>query len=548
MLVCASLLAACGDGGEPPPPSQTTLAIYVTDGPGGAYLPAKVVLVAEDGKPLHIGSLDMYSGTLQDRGYCEMAHGVVGTYDGLMLVDGTGEIPVGRDDCSPSPAVPFGRYRLQVLRGIEYEIFEMPIELSPSLGQIVVVVPLERAWAPPEDVVAADLHVHAETSYDSTMPPWVRVGSELVTGIQVIGATDHNQNNDFDVVIDDMGLRGQIASVPGNEISVDLMHANIFPALVEPGKPRNGAASFDELAGLSAATLFQNLHALPGSPLVQMNHPRLRFAAYFDAVGWNGESWPPPMPYDFDILEVLNGASALNIEDDRRIERSLADLYTFLEHGKLLAATGNSDTHHLNSILAGVPRNYVYLRDGRFDPFDVGGFVDALRARRILATTGPWLEVHAGGADAGTGEMVVPEDGEVQLQISLRQARFVKTTRLRVLVGKQVRVEIPVPPGRAFTWVGNIAIDEHGPDTFIAVDAIGDEPLPVSLTGDFIQRSVSTGVPPVAFINPILVDVDGNGRWDVAQSPAAVPDLLPPPRGNRHKPLDCMPPAPPPEP
>ena len=77
---------------------------------------------------------------------------------------------------------------------------------------------------------------------------------------------------------------------------------------------------------------------------------------------------------------------------DRRFDDSARDLYTLYDHGHLVAPMGNSDTHDLNWVLDGTTRNYVFVDDPRTTPFDQDGFVAAIRARRVVATSGPWLE------------------------------------------------------------------------------------------------------------------------------------------------------------
>src|SRR5262245_22256350 len=90
----------CGADGPPivHPRATTTLVVHVTDGPSGRALPAKLLLYA-DGTPLTIGALDMYNGTVQDRGYCELSDGAIGTWQGIALARGDAELPVGVPVC-----------------------------------------------------------------------------------------------------------------------------------------------------------------------------------------------------------------------------------------------------------------------------------------------------------------------------------------------------------------------------------------------------------------------------------------------------------------
>jgi hypothetical protein len=517
----------------------TVLSILVTDGVGGASLPAKAVLLhPTSGEIQGVGTWDIYDGKAQDRGFCDLGHGVLGTGEGFILPDGSGDLPIGvAAGCEPAPAIPYGTYDLVVLRGIEYEMFQTRVTLTPGAGRITVVAPLERAWTP-TGALAADLHVHTELSNDSWVAPGVRVLSELVTGMQVIGFSDHNVNDGLDQIVDTLGVRGQVATINGNEITVDLLHANVFPVRANPALPRGGADSYEQVNPLTAKQFIDYARALPEQPLLQLNHPRLGFAAYFDYSGWNGTTWPPPMPMDFDAVEIISGMQAFNEPGDQRLERSMRDLYTMTEHGRLVAAVGNSDTHHLTGVLAGVPRSYVFVDDTRLDPFDETGFLDAVRARRVVATTGPWLEVQAADG-AASGQLTQASNEKVTVSIHLAQAGFVHASRIRVWVANQIVKEMTFDPtSRTIDWSVEVGV---GPtDTWIGVDATGDEALPDVVSGPYLRRAGHGGLPPAALINPILVDADGDGKWNPPAAVAAkrlpVPDLRPPPIGHM---IDC---------
>src|SRR5690606_11573315 len=118
------------------------------------------------------------------------------------------------------------------------------------------------------------------------------------------------------------------------------------------------------------------------------------------------------------------------VDGDRRIDESVRDFYTLVDHGYLVIGVGNSDTHDLNLVLDGTARNYVFVDDPRTQPFDEDAFVRALRARRVVATTGPWLDVEVTSArgrtpTVGPGQSLVPEDGAVWIDITLAQTRWV---------------------------------------------------------------------------------------------------------------------------
>src|SRR5207237_10549090 len=89
-VIAALALAACGADGPPwaIPPATTQLVVHVTDGPRGVAIPARIVLYDAGGAPLRIGDLDMFGGTVQDRGFCTLADGAIGTWMGIALARG----------------------------------------------------------------------------------------------------------------------------------------------------------------------------------------------------------------------------------------------------------------------------------------------------------------------------------------------------------------------------------------------------------------------------------------------------------------------------
>ncbi len=516
LVAVAALAIACGK--PDPPRSTTTLAITVTD--GGKPVAARVLLFDASGQPVHIGRIDLF-GMRQGAGACSIAPGAIGTWDGLVLAYGSAEVPIGVDACVPSPAIPYGRYRVWAWRGIEYERWEGEVDLSANRGRVELAIALERAWTP-HGTLAADLHVHAHASDDSRMPNPQRVFAQVAAGIQVLALTDHNTNGDVDAEIEELKLGDVIASIGGNELTAHVAHINVYPVAVDRNLPRGGSPPADTIINSRAPQLLQIARSFSTKPIVQVNHPRFRVNSLFDTLGWDGVSWPPPFPLDFDAVEVLAGYAAFNVDGDRRIDDGVRDFYTFVDHGHLLIGLGNSDTHDLNWVLDGTARNYVFVDDTRLAPFDEAAFIGALRARRVVATTGPWLDVEASATkDAtptvGPGQALVPEGGAVWLDITVAQTRWVKVERIRITIGgpagPALVQQIDVPPGvREHRWAGRIEVGAK--DTWIGVTADGDTAMPLEFTGTY-QRDKwkRAGVTPFALTSPILVDADRDGRW-----------------------------------
>ncbi|HEY1812047.1 MAG TPA: CehA/McbA family metallohydrolase [Kofleriaceae bacterium] len=487
-LALLAFVAACGHRSEP---STTTLHVRVTD--HGAPVAARVLLLDASGAPHHIGTIDMY-GARQSKGACELAPGAIGTWDGIVLAYGSADVPVGADHCTPSPAIPYGTYKVRAWRGVEYEEWEGDVDLSANRGDVSLDIALDRAWQP-AGAIAADLHVHASASDDSTMPDDQRVAAQVAAGIQVIGLSNHNTSGDATAAIRAMHLEDVVASIPSNEVTTEAMHVNVYPAL----------APTPSLITADPAHTFAALRAMPGSPIIQINHPRFRYQSLFDTSKWNGTSWPPPFPTDFDAVELVPGYAAFNAPGDRRLDDGLRDFYTLIDHGKLVAPVGGSDSHDFNWVLDGAGRTYVYARW----PYDQTDFVAAIRARRTVATDGPWLDVHVSGA--GPGEHVTPKAGKVSVDITLSTTKWQHVDRIRVQVGETTQT-IAVTPGRTFHWTGEL--DVGTADTFVGVAADGDTAMPLEITGTY-QRDKwkHAGDTPFAVISPILVDADGDGRW-----------------------------------
>lgn len=483
---------------------RAALFVRVTDGPGGPTIPARLMFFdpGPDGEPVRFGELDFLEGLRQADGSCWIAPGALGTWDGLVLPWGEATIP-GDAPCGGDRALPAGRYRVWAWQGIEYQRWEGQVEIGRGL--VSLAIPLERAFTP-AGTLAADLHVHAFASPDSGVPALIRALTLASAGIRVVALSDHNVNGDLDVEIRMTGMDRHLASIASNELGSDWAHVGIYPVRRDRPPPPE-----EETASWSAQLILTWARAQPGTPIVQVNHPRYRVTALFDLAGWDGLAWPPPFPLAFDAVEVLSGDTVFNAPDDRRLDEGVRDFYTLIDHGALVTAVGNSDTHHLTGIRDGLTRTYVFVDDPTTERFDEAAFIDAVRARRAVATSGPWLDVEAvapdGLATAGPGQTLCAPGGKVVVDITVAQARFSRADTLRVLTGTgtgslAIRT-IAVPPGT--TWRTTVEVDLDGHDGWIGVDVGGDTPLPVELTGNVHVEAGRPGAVPFAIINPILV-------------------------------------------
>ena len=496
--------AACGDGARRATAvGASGLTVRITDGAGGAPVAARMILWDGD-RPLPLGRAELYGGARQATGACELGPRAIGTVAGILIPDGEAVLPIGTGEC----ALPPGRYRVTAWRGFEFEAWTGEVTLTAGAAARLD-IPLERAWSV-DGALVADLHVHAARSNDSRVPDMVRAMSQACAGIQVTALSDHASNGDLTAAIAEAGLGAVLASVPSNELGNDSVHLGVYPVTVE-AKPRGGSPDPTTLESWRFPEFQAYVRSRPEKPLLQINHPRFRMYALFDNAGWNGVSWPPPFSTDFDAVEVLSGHTAFNAPGDRRTDEGVRDFYTLIAHGVWVVGVGTSDTHHLNGVLDGVARTYVLYDDPRaatIAGFDVAGFAAQLRARRAVATTGPWLDVEvvdvAGGPSAGPGQTLAAPSRRVRVDVELSQASYVHADHVRILVDGQVIAREPVPAGARRHRLTR-ELDVTAP-TWIGVDAGGDEPLPSWMTGTYQQEKKRPGVVPFAIINPIRVE------------------------------------------
>jgi len=254
--------------------------------------------------------------------------------------------------------------------------------------------------------------------------------------------------------------------------------------------------------------------------------------------------------YDWDVQEVMSGVSR---EDWLR---NRAFWFSLLSQGILRGATANSDSHSLALGQVGYPRNLVFT-DPKQPDFDPASFNEEVRRGHMVGTNGPVLEVTIkdGGAVYRPGLDPIQVSADAELVVTVTAAPWIPITKVRVIVNGVVKLlfEKPAefvgadplgtkfltktfdnPPVRVLSL---LKPDREKPpvDAWLIVEAGADLPDPVDVDGDGLPDLVETGAPPtgglsdyqaivpgawpVAFTNPFLIDVDGNG-W---QAPGLAP-------------------------
>jgi hypothetical protein len=469
------------------PEREGELAFDVRDATTGEPMPCKLTFVGVAGTPTPAFThIDI------GRAEGELA---IGAYDRVMSAAGTGVAHV-----------PLGTYDVYVSRGLEWDIaiergVKIGVEGAAIAARLNHVIDT-RGW------LSADFHVHAARSPDSIVPMPHRIIEFVSDGVEMIVSTDHNVVSDYQPIIEQLGLGRFITSAPGDELTTNGWgHYGAFPLPRDLEKPGQGAVL---VHGRTAKEIFGDVRAHAPEAIIDVHHPRLDGeVGYFNIGGLDphrDRSSKRGFSFDFDALEVLNG-----YQDPvrRSVDRTIDDWLGLLNHGHVVTATGNSDTHHLTYNIGGYPRNFVRVADDR--PAAVGPreVAAALRARRAFFTTGPFVRVGSGAG--GIGDLVPAPHGHALVDIAVEAAPWISVDRVILYVnGKEAR-RWPVPPSpQIVRFKERIDVATTG-DGYVVVRVDGDK-LMAPVVGDFKRF----GVRPLALTNPLFLDADGNGKYDPA--------------------------------
>ena len=433
-----------------------------------------------------------------------------------------------------------GHYRVVASRGPLWSISVQELSLEPGEALALELAPPVRLFDTP-GWISADFHVHAAPSEDSGLPLRQRIADFVAMGADLIVSTEHDNVFDYAPTIEEMGLTGQIRSLVGVEITSTYRgpetphtagHSNAFPLAVQPNAYRGGAP---DSQNRRLARIAEDVRALPGRPVLQLNHPRegsfdSGLGSYFSHLSVLGAPHDPTLSLsapgnrvlieralpgalrdlDFDAVELLNG----NSMERYRIVR--ADWFSFLLQGEVRTATANSDSHNAGETIA-LPVNYVAYFGGKDSlppdgpQLDVERLMRSVRQGRLYGSTGPLLDVQLG--DRGLGDRFLGRSGD--LQVKVRAAPWVPVDEVRVFINGDLHVRLALPENRTLRLP--LRFDA---DAFLTVEVEG------SAVSGSLYADVAPGYTPFAFTNPIFVDADGDGVWTPPGLPSPVPITL----------------------
>ena len=343
---------------------------------------------------------------------------------------GTWLVDVTRSDMTV--ALPAGRWTMRATHGIGWSIARTELLLQDG---DVLRVPFDlRQEVPTPGLIGCDLHVHARGSFDAKAVSYEdRVRSLVAVGVDCAAATEHDHVGDHGPAARALGLDDLLRAMAGVELTTgkpNFGHFNVYPWPAGAAIPKTHETT--------PGAMFEAVHALPGSFVFQLNHPRMVTGShdsigYFDLAGVDPKSGVAhgPIPYrqDYDAIEVFNGYQ-LGLPDD--VIALTEEWARMLDRGDVHVATGSSDSHNLSFPWAGFPRTMVDVGTGwaaAGKPIDA--IVAAIKKGKVLVTSGPIVRVTVG--DAGLGDEVRAQGNTARIEVRL--GSWLSTPTLRLLLG-----------------------------------------------------------------------------------------------------------------
>jgi hypothetical protein len=487
VVITLALIAFAVRSAAPPLPTLPAmggLTYEVRDADGGALIPCKLTLVGIEGTPTP-------QFTRNDIGRQE--GDAVVAFNRVMSVSGVGVVPL-----------PVGAYDVYVSRGPEWELFIARRVRVTAKGAVVQAklkhVVDSHGW------ISGDFHVHAASSSDSHVPMHDRVYEFIADGVEVIVSTDHNVVADYAPLIQELGVGQYLTSLTGDELTTGGWgHFGAFPLPHNLEQAGHGAVL---VHGRNAKDFFHDVRTNAPDAVIDVHHPRIdREIGYFDLGKFDAKTDRADRPgfsFDFDAIEVLNGYQD---SERRSVDRIIDDWFALLNHGHLVTATGNSDTHHLDHNIGGYPRNYVRVLDDRPQHLQPNEIPRGLKGHHSFFTTGPFLDVRVSGV--GPGDLAPAAGGHARVEVTVQAPPWISVSSVRVFLNgvEDQKVQVPLT-NDVVRFKSHFDLTSRQ-DGWVVVRVDGDKPL-APVVGDLKHFDVR----PLALSNPIFLDVDGNGRYD----------------------------------
>ena len=419
-------------------------------------------------------------------------------------------------------ALPPGRYKVVVTRGIEYSHLEQTVDVAA--GKPVQVRGVLKRLVNTKGWVSADYHNHTTQSGDNVCGVADRLINLAAEHVEFAPTTEHNRIFDWRPEIDRLGLAPFLQTVVGMENTGKGEHFNAFPFEPVPYTQDGGAPVWNADPRLTALTL-REWQKIEPDRWVQINHPTLS-TSFFEGRGTGDkEGGFAGLVRLIDGYETQNGSGSRILDgvpfhlgrgpqggETVVWDREFLWLQ-MLNQGRRTSAMAVMDSHAVFGNGCGGWRMYMPSASDEPSKIDWRENVRAAKAGCSYLTTGPFLLVSTPGGDR-PGATVRAAGSSVTLKVSVQCTDWIDIDRVQVLVNGRA------PAALNFTRATHPAFFKEGVLKFereIQVPLQEDAHLIVVACSE--QTTLQTGYGsssqsanrPLAYNNPLFVDVDGNG-------------------------------------
>jgi hypothetical protein len=400
--------------------------------------------------------------------------------------------------------LPAGDYRIVASRGFEYGVDE--VKLSLKAGDKARERLTLRREVPTDGYVACDTHVHTLTYSghgDATIEErMVTVAGE---GIELVIATDHNRQIDYEPFARRQNVRQYFTPVVGNEVTTSVGHFNVFPA------PPNGAAPDHQ--SKDGHAIHDSIRERTGARVVILNHARDIHSGYrpfgperHNAVtGENADSWL----FRANAMEVINSGA-----QQTDTSQLFHDWLGVLNRGVRFTPIGASDSHDVSRFIVGQGRTYIRCEDNDPGNIDASNAMKNLVAGRVLVSCGLLAKLSVD--DKYEPGDLVPAAKESRAQITVFGPSWVEANHVALYAnGVRIReAKIGTTKVGGVKWQEAWDLPHFKHDVHLAAIATGPGvtelywPIarPYQPTSPDVNRQV------IGISGAVWLDVDGDGK------------------------------------
>lgn len=437
--------------------------------------------------------------------------------------------------------VPPGKYLLRITRGPEFDLEEKTV--SVAKGQTVDVSVTLRRTVDTTGWVSTDYHAHSTPSGDNYCSTTDRLINFAAEHLEFVPTTEHNRIYDWAPLIAKLGLAPHMKTVTGIELTGSGQHFNAFPLQPDPLAQNGGAPvwNYDPRINAIALRHWGAPTSTGGSRIDTELNARIKGARTEDPGRWVQANHPIVGTVFFDrdgngvqdggfagFEQMIDGAEVWSTEilnlhptysgkgvagaGNAGLQNRTFGWLQMLNQGRRVWCVAVSDAHRVFGNGVGAWRTYVPSATddpARIDPAEM---IRNSKAGRMMLTNGPFLTV-ATADGLPIGSTVIAE-GHLDLNISVKAANWVAVDRVQILVnGRQ-------PAAYNFTKRQHPAMFPNGTLRFqqtVRVKLEQDAHLIVVATSESADlkngwgRNPYGNMHPIAYTNPIFVDVDRNG-------------------------------------